>query len=287
MDMDMEMHMKMMPTTSEECYAANTHGFRLWHTASSRNAMPTEPTFQDSLPPNAPSIELPKDAMWLNATSLVNRNIYNSIFGTLKEFTRQEYMHTRYSVIMLFIVLGICIGGGILAQTTSASPGFQTKLHGSTLWTKLQQHIFLPALFGSQRLEPLPGNVGYVPGRALSIFIALFIILNVILSSVSFRTFQPNTWFMSSQFELCEYVGNRTGTLSLVNMCISIMFASRNNLLIALTGWNQTAFLTLHRWIARMAALQAVVHSIAYTLAYFEPGYGGAAEYAVQAAKPF
>lgn len=70
-------------------------------------------------------------------------------------------------------------------------------------------------------------------------------------------------------------------------MCISIFFAGRNNLLIAFTGWNQTAFLTLHRWTARVAALQAVVHSIAYTLAYFEPGYGGAAEYAVEAAMPF
>lgn len=190
-------------------------------------------------------------------------------------------------MILLFIVLGICIGGGILAQTTSTFLGLQTKLHASTLWGKLQKHIFLPALFGSRRLEPLPGNVGYVPSRTLSIFIAIFIVLNIILSSVSFRTSQPNTWFKSYQFELCEYVGNRTGTLSLVNMCISILFAGRNNLLIALTGWNQTAFLTLHRWTARMAALQAAVHSIAYTLAYFEPGYGGAAEYAVQAAKPF
>lgn len=111
--------------------------------------------------------------------------------------------------------------------------------------------------------------------------------MNVILSSVSFRSFQPNTWFASRQFELCEYIGNRTGTLSLVNMSIAILFSSRNNLLITLTGWSQTAFLTLHRWAARVATLQAIVHSIAYTLAYFEPNGGGAAAYAAKAAMPF
>jgi hypothetical protein len=36
-----------------------------------------------------------------------------------------------------------------------------------------------------------------------------------------------------------------------------------------------------------VAALQAIVHLIAYTVAYFEPGSGGAAGYAAKAAMPF
>jgi len=189
--------------------------------------------------------------------------------------------------MLYLIVIGICIGSGILAQIGSIFPGFQKQLHTSTLWAKLQQYIFLPALFGSRRLEPLPGYIGYVPGRTLSLFIGFYITMNVILSSVSFRNFSPNTWFASPQFEMCEYVGNRTGTLSLMNMSIAILFAGRNNILIAITGWSQTAFLTLHRWAARVAALQAVVHSIAYTMAYFEPVSGGAAGYAAKAAMSF
>jgi hypothetical protein len=130
-------------------------------------------------------------------------------------------------------------------------------------------------------------DMGYVPGRSLSIFIGMYVVMNIILSSVSFRNFSPNTWFASSQFEMCEYVGNRTGTLSLVNMSIAILFAGRNNILIAVTGWSQTSFLTLHRWIASVAALQAFVHSTTYTVAYFEPGSGGASGYAAEAALPF
>jgi predicted ferric reductase len=111
--------------------------------------------------------------------------------------------------------------------------------------------------------------------------------LNVVFSAISFGTFQPNIYFFSAQFETCEYVGNRTGTLSLVNMSIAILFAGRNNILIALTGWSQTTFMTLHRWTARVATVQAVVHSIAYTVAYWQPGYEGAAAYAAKAAEPF
>lgn len=126
-----------------------------------------------------------------------------------------------------------------------------------------------------------------MPGRAVSIFVGVFVILNVIFSAVSYKSFQPNIWFLSKGFELCEYVGNRTGTLSLVNMSIAILFAGRNNLLIALTGWSQTTFLALHRWTARVATVQAVVHSIVYTQAYFESGYEGAAAYAAKVKEPF
>jgi predicted ferric reductase len=119
------------------------------------------------------------------------------------------------------------------------------------------------------------------------VFILIYVLLNIIFSSISFRSFSPNTWFPSPQFELCEYVGNRTGTLSLVNMSIAILFAGRNNILIAVTGWSQTTFLTFHRWAARVATLQVVVHSIVYTLAYFEPGSDGASAYAAKAAEPF
>jgi hypothetical protein len=36
-----------------------------------------------------------------------------------------------------------------------------------------------------------------------------------------FGAFQPNVDFVSQGFELCEYVGNRNGTLSLVNLSIA------------------------------------------------------------------
>ena len=190
-------------------------------------------------------------------------------------------------MILYLLAIGTCLIWGIKNQFASIFPALYRRAHSTTLALRLQQYLTLPALFGSRHLEPLPANLGYVPGRALSISISIYIALNVLFSSISFGGFQPNVYFPSQQFELCEYVGNRTGTLSLVNISIAILFAGRNNLLIAITGWSQTTFLTLHRWAARVATLQAIVHSAVYTLQYVDPGYEGATSYSAKAAEPF
>ncbi|KAI1176239.1 ferric reductase like transmembrane component [Nemania sp. FL0916] len=247
----------------------------------------SKPTLQESMPSTPPTVELARDATWLNETSLVNGELYYSTFGTYKEFGRSEYLHTKYSVALIFLVFGVILACGVANQSVAAFPGLQKHMQSSRVWAKIRQYLILPALVGSRHLQPLPGHIGYVPGRMLSINIAIYVILNVVFSSVSFGSFQPNTAFKSWQFEICEYVGNRTGTLSLVNTAIAVLFAGRNNLLISLTGWSHTTFLTLHRWSARVATVQAIVHSIAYTVSYFQPGYKGYADYAAEAAMPF
>lgn len=190
-------------------------------------------------------------------------------------------------MILYLLVVGTCLVWGMKIQLASAFPDFYRRITSSTFALSLRQHVALPAFFGSRHLEPLPANLGYVPSRALGLSIGIYVALNVVFSSTSFGSFQPNTYFPSQRFELCEYVGNRTGTLSLVNISIAILFAGRNNLLIVITGWSQTTFLTFHRWAARVATLQAIVHSIAYTLAYVDPGYEGATPYLVEVAEPF
>ncbi|KAI0491154.1 ferric reductase like transmembrane component-domain-containing protein [Xylaria cf. heliscus] len=306
-DMDMDMDMDMMGTTTEECRTSNMpwlqtmayciqqactpHGYTAERQAKcfSVHAVDgaSEPTFYDSLPATAPTAELSEDATWLNTTSLVNHNLYYATHGTLDEFARSEYIHTRYSVILYLIVIGTCLIWGVKIQLASVFPRGYRQLQDSTFVSKLRQYIALPTLFGSRHLEPLPANLGYVPGRALGISISIYIALNIIFSSISFGSFQPNIYWPSQRFELCEYIGNRTGTLSLVNMSIAILFAGRNNILLAVTGWSQTTFLTLHRWAARVATLQAIAHSAAYTLQYVDPGYDGAESYAEKAAEPF
>ncbi|KAK8018801.1 hypothetical protein PG991_007991 [Apiospora marii] len=304
MGMDMDMPMGM---TSDECRATNLPWLQtMAHCIQSRcdvDGYPSEkqaqcfsnhavggasePTFEGSMPPVAPMVELPAEAMWLNETSLVNGESYYSIHGTLGEFAREEYLHSRYSVIICLLTIGTVLLCGLFNQMTGRISSLQHWHQGSKLRAKLRQTILLPALAGTRHLEPLPGKLGYVPNRALTLFIALFVLLNVVFSAVSFRSFQPNIYWFSSGFELCEYVGNRTGILSLVNVSIAVLFAGRNHLLLALTGWSQTTFLTFHRWAARVATVQAVVHSIVYTQAYFEPGYGGAKEYASKASEPY
>lgn len=119
MSMDMGMDMHMTGETSDHCYATNipwlqtmayciqqncnADGYgvekqaKCFRTQAVANAL--DPTFEDSLPATAPTVELSEDEIWLNVTSLVNRKTYYATHGTLKEFARSEYIHTRYSYV--------------------------------------------------------------------------------------------------------------------------------------------------------------------------------------------
>lgn len=44
----------------------------------------------------------------------------------------------------------------------------------------------------------------------------------------------------------------------------------RNNLLMWLTGWDFGTYNNFHRWVARVATVQAIVHSVAYTVQVFD-----------------
>ncbi|KAF3801917.1 hypothetical protein GCG54_00015139 [Colletotrichum gloeosporioides] len=296
-----------MATTSPECYASNTPWLQTMafciQQHCTADGYPADkqaecfsnqavggvrsPTFEQSMPFIAPTIELAANATWLNITSLVNSEVYSSTYGSEGEFRRSEYLHSTYALALYLIVIGGCLVCGVLTQLAAAFPSIHRRLQASRFWPKLREYIFLPGLVGSRRLEPLPGQVGYVPRRTISIFIAIYITLNVVFSAIGFGSFQPNINFKSKGFELCEYVGNRTGILSLVNAGLAILFAGRNNLLIALTGWSLTTFITLHRWVARIATVQAIAHSVVYTIAYWQPGYDGFSAYVAKVAEPF
>lgn len=94
-----------------------------------------------------------------------------------------------------------------------------------------------------------------------------------------------SAWYTDIKSEISAYVGNRTGVLSFANIALSILFAGRNNPLMWVTGLSQTTCLIFHRWSARVATVQAVVHSIIYT--YTKIWSGGAAAYATEAAMAY
>ena len=120
--MDME-----MGDTSDDCYASNTPWLQTMAYCIQQNcnadgfgaekqakcfttqavAGASTPTFEESLPSTAPTVELSADAEWLNETSLVNNELYYSTHGSLGEFARSEYIHTRYSYVLLHFSLSL------------------------------------------------------------------------------------------------------------------------------------------------------------------------------------
>lgn len=150
---------------------------------------------------------------------------------------------------------------------------------------QLQSYVVLPALWSKRHSQPLSYRLGYLPSRAMTIWITLYIGLNVLASSVPFRSVQPNTWFTNRSTEMVAYVGNRAGVLSFANMALAILFSGRNNPLLYFSSWDQTTQIIFHRWSARVAIVQAVIHSIVYTADYCY--LKGDNVYYAEAAKPY
>lgn len=68
---------------------------------------------------------------------------------------------------------------------------------------------------------------------------------------------------------MLRWVADRTGIISFANFPLIWLFGMRNNLVLWLTGWDFATFNNFHRWVARVATVQAIIHSILYTMLIF------------------
>lgn len=124
-------------------------------------------------------------------------------------------------------------------------------------------------LIGTYHVRPLPFSLGNVPLIGHTVFIAIFFVLVVVFSAVDYRSIQPNTIYRTGLYEetLLNFA-NRTGHMAYALLPLMILFAGRNNLLLWVTNWSHSTYLLLHRWIARVFTLLAILHSIAELVAY-------------------
>lgn len=114
-----------------------------------------------------------------------------------------------------------------------------------------------------------------MPTRGQAFFIFYLVSINVILSAVGYRGIQPNSWYASilgGDGQIISYVTNRLGVLSFANIPLLFLYAGRNNFLLWLTNWSHGTFLLLHRWVAWIATLQAILHSAIYLEIYVHDG---------------
>lgn len=77
------------------------------------------------------------------------------------------------------------------------------------------------------------------------------------LTPRSFPTIERQAW---------RYVSDRTGVIAFANFPVIWLFGMRNNVLAWVTGWDFGMYNNFHRWVARIATLQAVIHSVGYTV---------------------
>lgn len=131
-------------------------------------------------------------------------------------------------------------------------------------WNKIRAHFLLPALYGKHCNESIWQVT--LPPRAESFVISMHIVLNVLLCAVSYSAFSRNLYWDSRSIQIWRLFSDRTGYMSYANFTVFFAFGIRNNVLIWLTGWEFPVFNRFHRWVARVATLEALLHSIGYTV---------------------
>ena len=133
-------------------------------------------------------------------------------------------------------------------------------------WTK--RYLIVPATFGGRCSRPYGWCT--IPPRIQSLTILCFVALNIALCTCSYRLTEGNLYWPQKSAQLLRFVSDRTGIISLANFPLVWIFGMRNDVLIWMTGWGFGTYNAFHRWVARVATFQAVVHSLGYTLMILE-----------------
>ncbi|KAJ3043479.1 hypothetical protein HDV00_004867 [Rhizophlyctis rosea] len=196
------------------------------------------------------------DMSTLNKTVVVAPEDYENQHKFMVNFDFMEALQAKYIFVLLGIALGLPIFFTILPRLPFTS----------TLLDKLKPYLLYPATIGKYHVNPLPYFLGNPPTIGQSLFIFFFVLLNLVLSSVNYSSTQPHPWGFAKREEILSYIAYRTGHISFALLPLTILFSGRNNFLLWCTNWSYSTFILLHRWIARMFALHAIIHSIALLL---------------------
>lgn len=237
----------------------------------------------------------------INTTVVVPTENYVLSYKTLEVWQHEMHMHHTYGWSMYVMAGGVVFIGvvnrlmaflvhrllarnplpadaersaAIFGKGAAPNTGILTKVHNL-----LAKHVMLPATFGYRHIQPLGWCT--IPTRLQSILVFLFFALNFIFCAVDWHLFPGNTYWSDPASQFWRYFADRTGIISFANLPLVWLFAGRNDVLLWLTGWSFSTFNIFHRYAARIATVQGILHSIAYTIGYYRT-YGGWSEYKLE-----
>ena len=137
---------------------------------------------------------------------------------------------------------------------------------------RLKPYLVYPTVIGTYQVRPLPYLLGNAPTLGQSLYAAVMVILNVILTAVGYKAVVPHAWYGNTYGEILAYVMWRRGAFPCAMLPLVILFSSRNNVLLWLSDWSHSTYMLLHRWIARIFAIHVIVHSITALVLYVKNG---------------
>lgn len=104
-------------------------------------------------------------------------------------------------------------------------------------------------------------NMGTLPSRFQAICLLGLIVMNITLCFL----YIP---FNEGVETYGKILRNRTGTLAVTNLIPLVILVGRNNPLIPILGLSFDTWNFFHRWIARIVALEGIIHMLSWIAAY-------------------
>lgn len=131
----------------------------------------------------------------------------------------------------------------------------------SSFWPNVKKHLLYAPLGKKRHNREIQiskaMNVGTLPSRFHTILLLLYLGSNIAYCLILDYANQDKAGLIAS-------VRGRSGVLATVNMVPLIAFAGRNNPLIPFLRISFDTFNLLHRWIGRIVAVEAVIHTCAW-----------------------
>ncbi|RAK80748.1 ferric reductase family protein [Aspergillus fijiensis CBS 313.89] len=136
----------------------------------------------------------------------------------------------------------------------------------SKVYNALNTHLILALSPGTYHQRLLFG--GKVPLRVQALVILAFWALGVILACMRYDAYSDDPFNGTLAYQIWDTMGPRLGLLAFACLPWLWVFAGRNNVFIWATGWSFHTFNVLHRHLAILTVLYAIIHSISYTVKY-------------------
>ena len=137
----------------------------------------------------------------------------------------------------------------------------------SPLWGKFKDTILYAPLFRTRHNREFKlssaVNMGTLPSRFQSMFIGAIVATNMVLCVYGIR-------FSTPRLAMLSVLRNRTGTISVANLIPMVLMAGRNNPLIPWFNVSFDSFNMMHRWLGRLAILEAIAHTLCWMIAKVE-----------------
>ncbi|KAL2142450.1 hypothetical protein VTI28DRAFT_1159 [Corynascus sepedonium] len=180
--------------------------------------------------------------------------------------------------LVMLLVRIVELGWAQLRLVSAMSlPGERQEFWKRTQWDKmpaLKRGLLYAPLWKKRHNREIrlssAANMGTLPSRLHSL-----ILFGYLGSNLAYMFILD--WRNENKYALCAEIRGRSGTLSLVSMVPLIIFAGRNNPLISLLNVSFDTYNLLHRWMGRIAIVEAIIHFIAWAVVQVaDDGWGGA-----------